>query len=541
VVVGRSAAVTLPLADPEVSRAHALVGADADGATVVDPGSRNGISYRGFRLQGVARPRPGEPVLLGESALAVRPAPHRAAVVTAGDDGPAVDRAPRIVQPPPEREVAYPDAPHEQPRRRLPLIAALAPLVLAGVLYLVLPSAGPYLLFLALSPVLFVATALADRRHSGADAKRDAARYGERRRAADARVAALLGEEQVQRREADPDPAAVLSAVLLPTARLWERRLTDADALRLRFGSGDAPATLAVRAGRGADDNEPLAEPVVTGVPIAVGLREAGVAGLAGPRATQLAWARAAVCQLAALHAPEDVGLLVLTGRDEAADWEWSTWLPHTRPGSGDPDAPARLVAAGAEQAEARVVTLRRLVGHRQDAQRSRLDEAVAGRRYVVVVDGARRMRGLRGLSSLLADGPAAGVVFLCLDDDPAALPAECRVTALVDAGGTRATVRTPAGSIEDVLLDGLSVADAERCATALAPLRLLGSRDVDDEGVPTSVRLLDELDAAEDEDAPGGMTPDPVRLGPGRRDRQHHPAAAGPGRRRSGARRPAP
>ena len=53
---------------------------------------------------------------------------------------------------------------------------------------------------------------------------------------------------------------------------------------------------------------------------------------MAGSRPTVLSLARAVLAHAATLHAPRDLGIVVLTGRGDAPDWEWATWLPHTRP-----------------------------------------------------------------------------------------------------------------------------------------------------------------------------------------------------------------
>ena len=47
------------------------------------------------------------------------------------------------------------------------------------------------------------------------------------------------------------------------------------------------------------------------------------------------------------------------------------------------------------------------------------------------MLDGARRLRELRGLADLLREGPAVGVYAVCLDADEASLPDECRATAV--------------------------------------------------------------------------------------------------------------
>ncbi|WP_460433871.1 FtsK/SpoIIIE domain-containing protein, partial [Angustibacter speluncae] len=93
------------------------------------------------------------------------------------------------------------------------------------------------------------------------------------------------------------------------------------------------------------------------------------------------------------------------------------------------------------------------------------------------------------------------------LDTDADALPAECGASVVAStATGTRADVTTRAGTVADVLVDGVDAASARALALDLAPVRLLGSSSstTGDDGLPSTVRLLDELGLA-------GLTPQQV------------------------------
>lgn len=116
-----------------------------------------------------------------------------------------------------------------------------------------------------------------------------------------------------------------------------------------------------------------------------VGLREAGALGLAGPRARLSGVARSVVAQLAALHSPDVLEIvLVSTDRsrgvqDRAAEWSWLGWLPHLRPAHGQDCR--LLLAYDREQAVARTgELLRRLDDHIADESR-RSDAGTAAAR----------------------------------------------------------------------------------------------------------------------------------------------------------------
>ncbi|MEV5881973.1 FHA domain-containing protein [Streptomyces sp. NPDC052020] len=158
-----------------------------------------------------------------------------------------------------------------------------------------------------------------------------------------------------------PDPAALLLTALAPGPRLWERGPGHPEALAVRLGTAD----------RAAPDGSGL----LPAVPVTAGLREVGSLGLAGPRARLTGLARAVLAQLAALHSP-DVLEIVLISADRArpleertAEWSWLGWLPHVRPGHGQDCR--LLLAHDREQAAARAQELlRRLEDHLTDPGR---------------------------------------------------------------------------------------------------------------------------------------------------------------------------
>ncbi|MFI0967247.1 FHA domain-containing protein [Streptomyces sp. NPDC021080] len=159
--------------------------------------------------------------------------------------------------------------------------------------------------------------------------------------------------------ESWPDPATLLLTALGPGPRLWERGPGHPEALTVRLGTAD----------RAAPDGSGLL-PVV---PVTAGLREAGSLGLAGPRARLSGLARAVVAQLAALHSPDTLEIVLLSTdrvrpvEERTAEWSWLGWLPHLRPAHGQDCR--LLLAYDREQAAARTdELLRRLEDHLEAA-----------------------------------------------------------------------------------------------------------------------------------------------------------------------------
>ncbi|WP_327132290.1 FtsK/SpoIIIE domain-containing protein [Streptomyces sp. NBC_01343] len=288
------------------------------------------------------------------------------------------------------------------------------------------------------------------------------------------------------------DPAALLLAALGPTRRLWSR-------------------------GRGRLD-------VGLGAGSRVALQEVGALGIAGPRARLTGVARSVVAQLAALHGPGELEIVLLAADrarglpERRADWGWLGWLPHVRPAHGQDCR--LLLAYDRDQAAARTAELTRRLDE------SPLGEAHQGPYTLLVVDGDPGAAALRDITGRLAPhGPAAGIHLLVLAETPAATPASpltetyeaacasspafrtCGAAALL-SGDVATTVRTftvsggkpwPPGTT--AIADAVSAAWAERFARALAPLRAepspAGPRPAVAAALPNTARLLDELGLA--------------------------------------------
>jgi len=501
---GRSAECGLRLRDPEISRRHAsftLCG-DAPRVEVHDEGSRNGIGWRGTKLDEHTELDFGENVRLGETLVETRVVEPVAADLT---DDPATgsrafNRPPHLETPPQRPAFLAPAQPKKPGGFRFPWAAALIPLVLGGIIFAMFPQYGAYLIIMMLlSPAMLISNAVSDRRGGRKTYNTGMREYTEAQAQFEIDVeAAARGDERMSRR-ASPDPAELIRRACTPDAALWQRRRVGERFLDLRVGLTDRRADIALQ--RASTDQPEPVPPTVHDVPVTVALRRVGVLGIAAPRDALLAQIRALLVQIAALHSPGDLALTVLTGADTADDWWWATWLPHTRPPADQAEAFAchRLFAVDGDQAAARMSELLRLIDDRAAAQRALLAAGPPpGRSVVVVLDGARRMRAVPGLARLLAKGPSVGVYAICLDADETALPDECGATVVASSQpGTRATVKaTGRAPVEDVLVDGCGLEDAERVARSLAPIHALGDGDADRE-LPDRVRFTDLADVS--------------------------------------------
>ena len=503
--VGRAAEATVRLDDPAVSRLHAVLrvatGSAADagpdgrcdpaatsGTTVHDLGSTNGTTVDGTPVDRAGRPLlPGQVLRVGDTRITLARA--EVVVVSCRPDGAghlAVNRPPRHLPVPAAVRVTAPVEPVPRERTRFPLLAMLLPLV-AGVALVAVTRSPAYLVFVLLSPLMALGSFCADRVGGRRSARAQRSAYEtEAARFAEV-IDRAAGDERRARVRSHPGPAELLLTAA-PRPRLWERRRTDPDALELRLGLGTVPATVEVRRSGGPGGAETVEHPDLRDTPVTVRLSDAGVLGLAGARDRVLPLARSLVAQLACWHSPRHLDLVVLVA-EPSRDWEWTRWLPH-RSGAGRPG-----VGLDDGQLRARIEELVALLDRRSAGSWPASDPAPPGATTVVVLDGAGVLRRQPEVARLLADGPASGLHFVCLEDQLVSLPVECRATVEVTgAVGTRLRVVAPDGTTyDDVVADGVSDRWAHRFARRLAPL-CDATPDAEGSALPDGVRLLDLL-----------------------------------------------
>ncbi|MCX4762542.1 FHA domain-containing protein [Streptomyces sp. NBC_01275] len=287
-----------------------------------------------------------------------------------------------------------------------------------------------------------------------------------------------------------PDPAALLLTALGPGPRLWERGPDHPEALTVRLGTADRPA--------------PDGSGLLPAVPVTAGLREVGALGLAGPRPRLAGLARAVLAQLAALHSPDTLEIVLISAdrarseEERAAEWSWLSWLPHLRPGHGQDCR--LLVAYDRDQATARTdELLRRLEDHLPEttgahagggttapaprrpswAVADHASDGFPGPYTVLVVDGDPGGADLRdAVTRLAAAGPRAGIHILCLAETPTAAPSSHFSHASHSSPATEPTSETYAAAYE--------------AACAAAPtFRACGAVGLLSGDVATALRLL--------------------------------------------------
>ncbi|MGQ4382678.1 FtsK/SpoIIIE domain-containing protein [Streptomyces sp. SAS_270] len=545
--IGSGAASYLRIDDPELPERALTLSVATDGTCRFTVHGRGDEDGEGVTLDGESlkdRKKDGEDddtwplgsqIAVGNTLLELdRYSPPNAALKWS-DDGAGLDynRPPRLH--PPERETKFrlPSPVRDYEARPLPWLMALMPLV-GAIVSVVIFKRYYYLIMAALSPMIMIANYFNDKKQGRKSHAKQVKEYKEHKERIEKEAQEALVAERLDRRQAVPDPAAVLSLSTGPRTRLWERRRTDPDHLLLRVGTGQLPSEVVLDDPE-QDDHKRQVTWTIEDAPVALPLCERGVVGIAGPGDSAQALGRWVVAQAAVLHSPLDVQFYVLTENSGRESWDWVRWLPHSRPGGGQ-DSNV-LIGTDAETVGARIGELTQLLDARQKAARQNGNKAAFGDPDIVVVwDGSRRLRSMPGVVRLLREGPAMSMYAICLDAEERFLPGECQAIVIAEPKpeehtAQRTTAAAPAapggfpsfhawhatetddahsGShkplelrlrvqqtgvarVRNVRPDFVSAAWCARLSRALSPLRDI-SGETEDSALPGASRLLDVL-----------------------------------------------
>ncbi|HEU5159371.1 MAG TPA: FtsK/SpoIIIE domain-containing protein [Streptosporangiaceae bacterium] len=438
---------------------------------------------------------PGGAVVVGDTVLELALPADPDASLSPSPGGVTLDynRPPRLLPPPRQTEFRLPNEPRKPDKEPLPWAIAMAPMIMGGAMFYFTRS--PFsLMIMVLSPIMMLSRWRSSRHQRQTRFSTDMKTYVERMRNIENQAYRGLVAERSARRRDVPDPAALLLFATGPRSRLWERRRTDPDWMLVRVGTADVPSEVSLT-DPGREDHERVLHWTAPDVPVGVPLEQAGVTGVAGHDDVRRQVAGWMVAQIAALHSPADIEMVVLSDPEGGAAWNWMRWLPHVRRG----EASEIIAGIGAddETTSRRVAELMAIMEQRKAAAADRGGGLMSSRNIsfpplLVVLDGARRIRLMPGLITLLREGPRLGMFFLCIDADERLLPEECR--AVVSVGPTSTSVRhTGQPTIEGIRLDIVPPEWCERLGRALAPVKDVSSEDLSS-SLPMSSRLLDVL-----------------------------------------------
>lgn len=484
--IGRSPQADLSIASASVSWDHVHIQRDDVGLRVIDQGSTNGTFAYSSEVDGLKVDSStgqsvavdttlavgGSTLLLRES-LQENPAPRAGSLhnVTLAGTVP-FNRPPRPGQPPRPDPIVCPEPKEIADGAKFNIIAVVAPLVMAVAMVVVMKN-PMYAMFAALSPVMAVGSWYEQKSRRKQERKSEDKRFALALETLRRDLAKAASEEAARRRVECPDPATTLRVAAIPTTQLWQRRFGAHDFLSLHAGVGAVPWDPPVeRSGAGRPDErvrKVIAASMIPCSPVEVNLSDAGVVGIVGDRDGALALARSLVCQAAVHSGPADVTIGVFCDQGRETDWEWTTWLPHTR----------RLGNASADRwfSHARQRSNEMLRGLRDEIQSHPTMSVLLVLDSDVLTEGrespARSLLGFgrhmnkQASSAREMSREVSGIVIAAAEDQ---LPAACTVVVTV-ADDAAATVTRPDDlkKVDDVVLAGVTLERAQRCALDLA------------------------------------------------------------------------
>jgi len=492
--VGRDASNRVALSDPLVSKTHLRVNV-TDSIDVIDAGSSNGTLVNEQPVDRVTLVD-GDSVAIGDTVLTISAKAREPGAEVAGVVN--FNRSPRLDPVYPGVKLKAPEPPEKQRPPRLPIVALIAPLVVGGVFLVVNPGNPLSLIFIALSPLLMIATFIDNRIQVRHQWKVASAQFVETLASINSEIDDLHDAERTGRLSEAPSAGELIAAVATRSNLLWTRRPEHAPFLAVRLGLGEMPSRHEVEMPgqrKGTPDmwrqvTELATKVALVGpVPAVEDLTVSGSLGVGGPLAAARAVARGLIIQLTALHSPAELVLVGLASTASSREWDWLKWLPHT--GSAFSPLASSALATGGPAANGALSELEELIETRTEAQRD--DRAARPLPVVVVVveDDApvERARAI----AIAERGPAVGIHLLWVAPSIARVPAAARtfVDIPAQAGASVAGYVHTGYAVHPIECEAITEQQAADFARSLAPVVDAGARVDDASDLPRSVSFL--------------------------------------------------
>jgi S-DNA-T family DNA segregation ATPase FtsK/SpoIIIE len=298
--------------------------------------------------------------------------------------------------------------------------------------------------------------------------------------------------------------------------RLWERTALHSDFLEMRIGMGDTPLDADVKwpPDRLTIEHDELKDRVlamakqplvVRGVPEAISLVKDYVSGVIGTRNASFSFMRGLVAQIASLHAPDEVKVVLIADESDERQWRFMRTLPHCF----NDEFTQRFIATSPQDAAELSLFLERELARREGQQKSDVITDY-GCYYVVIVasQGLAQKAAVMEKLCALRENKGFSVITFC--DNVKSLPKECsRIIELgVSAGGAAANTgaqaqmydpREPSGVRTGFIQDiSVGIKDANSFAHALARVPLVEKGGAG--ALPPSIGFLEMFEAAKTE-----------------------------------------
>jgi DNA segregation ATPase FtsK/SpoIIIE, S-DNA-T family len=315
------------------------------------------------------------------------------------------------------------------------------------------------------------------------------------------RFATLTRLREEQRSEAqicNPSPGECVRLVLDLDRNLWIRSPRDSDFLSLRLGTGSQSFASKVES----SVNDPSLEPdplilmvqsklkelvQIADMPVCLPLKESGVVGISGEWDSVQETVRLLVLQLTAHHSPDEVKIVALYQQDDALNWEWMRWLPHT----WTDDYSYRFLSRTDKGNRELLKKMQDMVSRRKLSGRTEELRAITQLPFFVFLFSDSQMAVREPLvGQLLSYGSSVGALTVFLSPKEELLPKGCQ--ALLSVGKESAELKLLAGTMTSLSYarDTISLEKIDEYARAMAPISL--QKIVAHDSLPTLVTLFE-------------------------------------------------
>lgn len=148
--------------------------------------------------------------------------------------------------------------------------------------------------------------------------------------------------QQAYLRTVYPEADEIAGWIEGDSPRIWERSWRDEDFLDLRLGTGEVRSSYSIEVPK--VDIPELAPPQLlearemamgyqslADAPIRASLASDHAMAIIGPAGLRESLGRSLLCQIAGLHAPDELEIFAVYPSNKIEAWEWLKWLPHAR------------------------------------------------------------------------------------------------------------------------------------------------------------------------------------------------------------------
>ena len=230
--------------------------------------------------------------------------------------------------------------------------------------------------------------------------------------------------------------------ILNRDTRLWERKIEDYDFLSVRLGIGDVPLKIEVSypEEQFAMEDDNLVDilndigrssKTLNSAPIVTSLAEKNISAFVVQDQENFEkFMQNVMVQLVAFHSYEDLKLVFLLDKDKQKKWEYVKMLPHV----WDSMQQVRFFADDYDDMKEISLYLEEELQSRVEGANQEADYKKFSPYYLIITDNYKKIENLKIITEILKVRGNFGFSLLCITDDLAQLPNECKTFVDIDA-----------------------------------------------------------------------------------------------------------